>query len=90
VFVVTDTIPEFPPRTSKEHRNNCYQWEELESKEEQDNFFAEHGARWTEFAQLLCFDLVRYTIVDSMHNLLLGSSILHSTLQFNHLTQILF
>jgi hypothetical protein len=35
-------------------------------------FFKEHGARWTELARLPYFDLVRQTIIDPMHNLLLG------------------
>ncbi|KAG2365895.1 hypothetical protein BDR07DRAFT_1275829, partial [Suillus spraguei] len=34
--------------------------------------FEEHGARWTELARLPYFDLVRQTIIDPMHNLLLG------------------
>ncbi|KAJ7148860.1 hypothetical protein C8R46DRAFT_1167134 [Mycena filopes] len=37
-----------------------------------EEFFSEHGVRWTEFARLKYFDLVRYTVVDPMHNLLLG------------------
>ncbi|KAJ6459895.1 hypothetical protein C8R45DRAFT_826624, partial [Mycena sanguinolenta] len=35
-------------------------------------FFSTKGVRWTEFARLKYFDLVRYTVVDPMHNLLLG------------------
>ncbi|KAJ7939839.1 hypothetical protein B0H13DRAFT_1586865, partial [Mycena leptocephala] len=34
--------------------------------------FVEHGAHWTEFARIHYFDLVRYTIIDPIHNLLLG------------------
>ncbi|KAJ7731484.1 hypothetical protein B0H14DRAFT_2409444, partial [Mycena olivaceomarginata] len=37
-----------------------------------DEFFKKHGVRWTEFARLKYFDLVKYTVVDPMHNLLLG------------------
>ncbi|KAF8203523.1 hypothetical protein K438DRAFT_1580620, partial [Mycena galopus ATCC 62051] len=37
-----------------------------------NNFFSEHGVRWTEFARLKYFDIVKYTVVDPMHNLLLG------------------
>jgi hypothetical protein len=46
----------------------------LSTEEEKDEFFAKHGAQWTEFVRLDYFDLVRYTIVDPMHNLLLGTS----------------
>ncbi|KAJ7342832.1 hypothetical protein DFH08DRAFT_703492, partial [Mycena albidolilacea] len=35
-------------------------------------FFRQYGAQWTEFARLNYFDLVKYTIIDPMHNLLLG------------------
>ncbi|KAJ7791987.1 hypothetical protein B0H14DRAFT_2395176, partial [Mycena olivaceomarginata] len=35
-------------------------------------FFTKHGVRWTEFARLKYFDLVRYTAIDPMYNLLLG------------------
>ncbi|KAJ7573251.1 hypothetical protein C8J56DRAFT_1008382 [Mycena floridula] len=35
-------------------------------------FFSENGVRWSEFARLSYFDLVRNTIVDPMHNMLLG------------------
>ena len=36
-------------------------------------FFSQHGVRWTELARLPYFDLVRHTIIDLMHNLLLGT-----------------
>ncbi|KAJ7219919.1 hypothetical protein GGX14DRAFT_355369, partial [Mycena pura] len=39
---------------------------------EKEEFIATHGAQWTEIARIWYFDLVRYTIVDPMHNLLLG------------------
>jgi hypothetical protein len=47
-------------------------YRDLSTSEEKEEFFAEHGAQWTEFARLDYFDLVRYTVVDPMHNLLLG------------------
>ncbi|KAF8144902.1 hypothetical protein K438DRAFT_1631086, partial [Mycena galopus ATCC 62051] len=37
-----------------------------------DKFFSEHGTRWTEFARLYYFDIVKFSVVDPMHNLLLG------------------
>ncbi|KAJ7782582.1 hypothetical protein DFH07DRAFT_864942 [Mycena maculata] len=48
------------------------QYKDLSTAEEKEYFFAQHGVRWTEFAQLDYFDIVRYTVVDPMHNLLLG------------------
>ncbi|KAJ7869571.1 hypothetical protein B0H14DRAFT_2346007, partial [Mycena olivaceomarginata] len=37
-----------------------------------EDFFATHGTRWSEVARLYYFDMVKYTVVDPMHNLLLG------------------
>ncbi|KII83669.1 hypothetical protein PLICRDRAFT_180270 [Plicaturopsis crispa FD-325 SS-3] len=63
---------EFPPRTGEEHRKNCYTWKNMKTDKDREEFFAAYGARWTEFARLPYFDLVRYTIIDPMHNILLG------------------
>jgi hypothetical protein len=49
-------------------------YRDLSTSEEKEEFFAEHGVQWTEFARLDYFDLVRYTVVDPMHNLLLGKA----------------
>ncbi|KAF9468338.1 hypothetical protein BDZ94DRAFT_1279853 [Collybia nuda] len=50
----------------------CHQWKSLKSESEQTEFFSTHGVRWTELARLKYFDLVQYTIIDPMHNFLLG------------------
>ncbi|KII89951.1 hypothetical protein PLICRDRAFT_571426 [Plicaturopsis crispa FD-325 SS-3] len=63
---------EYPPRSGDEHRENCYKWKSLKTAKDRTDFFTTHGARWTEFARLTYFDLVRYTIIDPMHNILLG------------------
>ncbi|EIW73973.1 hypothetical protein CONPUDRAFT_40430, partial [Coniophora puteana RWD-64-598 SS2] len=39
---------------------------------ERREFFERHGVRWTELARLPYFDLVRQSIIDPMHNLILG------------------
>ncbi|KAJ7770774.1 hypothetical protein B0H16DRAFT_1660942 [Mycena metata] len=44
----------------------------LTSDEARDEFFAKHGVRWTEISCLTYFDIVRWTVIDPMHNLLLG------------------
>lgn len=54
------------------HRKRCFEWKALTTEEDRARYFSEYGVRWTEFARLEYFDLVRYTIVDPMHNLLLG------------------
>ncbi|KAF7367179.1 hypothetical protein MSAN_00977800 [Mycena sanguinolenta] len=63
---------EYAPRTAEKHRKLCYEYRQLKSDEERDEFFATHGVRWTEFARLKYFDIVRWTVIDPMHNLLLG------------------
>jgi hypothetical protein len=50
----------------------CFEYQNLQTDEDRAEFFARHGTRWTEFARLVYFDLIRWTIVDPMHNLLLG------------------
>ncbi|KAF8840022.1 hypothetical protein BDN67DRAFT_996960 [Paxillus ammoniavirescens] len=52
-------------------QENLFTDEALRNDEHND-FFEQHGARWTELARLPYFDLVRHTIIDPMHNLLLG------------------
>ncbi|TDL17025.1 hypothetical protein BD410DRAFT_816596 [Rickenella mellea] len=44
----------------------------LETKSERGDYFKENGVRWTELARLPYLDLVRSTVIDPMHNLLLG------------------
>ncbi|KAF8194885.1 hypothetical protein K438DRAFT_1445334, partial [Mycena galopus ATCC 62051] len=63
---------EYPPRTGEEHRRLSFEYRALSTDEERDDFFSKHGVRWTEFSRLSYFDIVRHTIVDPMHNLLLG------------------
>ncbi|KAG1908158.1 uncharacterized protein F5891DRAFT_1179677 [Suillus fuscotomentosus] len=63
---------EFDPHNGEEHRCRCFQEKALETRDEHNTFFDKHGVHWTELARLPYFDLVRQTIIDSMHNLLLG------------------
>jgi hypothetical protein len=52
-----------------------YKYVPLQTAEEKEEFFHKFGVRWTEFARLKYFDLVRYTVIDPMHNLLFGKHI---------------
>jgi len=63
---------EFISRDGEEHRQRCFEYRNLGTDAERQKFFDTHGIRWTELARLPYFDLVRYTIIDPMHNLLLG------------------
>ncbi|KAF7346894.1 hypothetical protein MVEN_01441600 [Mycena venus] len=59
-------------RNGDEHRKLCFKYSALTTDDARNEFFATHGVRWTEFARLEYFDIVRYTVIDPMHNLLLG------------------
>ncbi|KAJ6616182.1 hypothetical protein B0H10DRAFT_1800091, partial [Mycena sp. CBHHK59/15] len=65
---------EYPARDGERHRQMCYQYAALDTAEDKAAFFKTHGVRWTEFARLKYFDLVRYTVIDPMHNLLLDKN----------------
>ncbi|GBE84343.1 hypothetical protein SCP_0603210 [Sparassis crispa] len=64
---------EFEARTGDEHRKNCFHWQDLKTDEERQEFFNTVGAWWTEFACLPYFDLVRYCVIDPMHNICLDT-----------------
>ncbi|TFK48343.1 hypothetical protein OE88DRAFT_1613496, partial [Heliocybe sulcata] len=59
-------------RDGEEHKAHCCRWKELPTQEARDSWFQSSGARWTEFARLPYFDLVWFTLIDPMHNVLLG------------------
>ncbi|KAI0309474.1 hypothetical protein OF83DRAFT_1158491, partial [Amylostereum chailletii] len=61
-----------PQRDGQSHKDHAQAWRDLDSKAARKKYFDEHGVRWTEFARLRYFDPVRMTVVDPMHNLLLG------------------
>ncbi|KZT27351.1 hypothetical protein NEOLEDRAFT_1060777 [Neolentinus lepideus HHB14362 ss-1] len=62
----------YEPRNGETHRGRCFTWKSLKTQADRDTFFETFGARWTEFAHLSYFDLVRYTLIDPMHNTLQG------------------
>ena len=59
-------------RDGKEHRRKSEEWKEA-SGPDREILLALHGTRWTELASLTYFDIVRQSIIDPMHNLLLGA-----------------
>ena len=63
----------FPPRLGEHHRQHAHMYNSLEA-EERDEYFHEHAARWFELSRLAYFDPVRMSILDPMHNILLGES----------------
>ncbi|GBE84457.1 hypothetical protein SCP_0604360 [Sparassis crispa] len=62
----------FPLRNGEDHKRLAREWKMLSSEAERAEFFKAHGVRWTELARLPYFDPVRMTVIDPMHNFLLG------------------
>lgn len=63
---------EYRARDGEDFRRKCHLWRDLKTDQERTKFFEEHGVRWTEFARLPYFDIIRCTIIDPMHNILQG------------------
>lgn len=61
-----------PPRSYEEHRQLALEWKSLEGKERTEHF-KQHGSRWAEIMRLPYYDCIRMTVIDPMHNLLLGA-----------------
>lgn len=66
----------FPARDTNEHRARSAEYAKLAVNARQ-NFLREHSARYFELSRLPYFDPIRMTVVDPMHNILLGMLILH-------------
>ncbi|KAJ2933395.1 hypothetical protein H1R20_g3689, partial [Candolleomyces eurysporus] len=62
----------FKTRTDYEHRIHGKSYANLTTPKERDDFVKLNATRWSEFARLPYFDIVRCIIIDPMHNLLLG------------------
>ncbi|KAH9849302.1 hypothetical protein BC628DRAFT_1300549, partial [Trametes gibbosa] len=62
----------WPQRSSAMHRENARRWKDARSVAEREKVFQEFGVRWSELLRLPYWDPVRFTVVDSMHNLYLG------------------
>jgi hypothetical protein len=63
---------DFNPHNGKDFQTKAYKWQELTSDNKRKAFFDKYGIHWTEFAQLMYFDVVRCLVIDLMHNLLQG------------------
>lgn len=60
------------PVTEKEYRLRASKWKNAKSKAERDKIFKEYGVRWSVLLDLPYWDPPRFTIIDSMHTVLLG------------------
>jgi hypothetical protein len=64
----------FPARTDRQHREAGERYANLTTNAAREEYVRLNAARWTEFARLPYFDLVRMVVIDPMHNLILGMS----------------
>jgi hypothetical protein len=63
----------FPQRSKEKHKGIAYKFKEANSTM-RNQIFTEHGIRWTPLIRLPYMDLQRFTIIDPMHNLYLGTA----------------
>ena len=62
----------FVQKDPNEHRRNAERWRLCKSKHERKQHVSETHVRWSELLRLPYFDLIRFLVVDPMHNLFLG------------------
>ncbi|KIJ09902.1 hypothetical protein PAXINDRAFT_86800, partial [Paxillus involutus ATCC 200175] len=74
----SDESLQIEERNGAEHCQRCFEEKPLQSDDDHEAYFECHGVRWTELARLPYFDLIRHTIIDPMHNLLLGEFFKHT------------
>lgn len=59
-------------RSSAEHRRDAQKWKDAKSNEEQDALTKQLGVRWSILLELEYWLPIEYSVLDAMHNLLLG------------------
>lgn len=65
------TILGFGARTGEEHRTHAFEYQGLPPSE-QKAFFDKHSTRFSEFCRLPYFNPVTMSVINPMHNILLG------------------
>ena len=64
----------WPYRTNELHRDICKKLLQCVNKTELQNMEAKNGTRYSVLLTLPYFDPIKYTVIDPMHNLFLGTS----------------
>lgn len=65
---------EWQMRNSIEHREHASKYLSARTVREQKQYLGKYGVRYSILLELPYFDIVRYHIIDPMHNLLLGTA----------------
>lgn len=68
------------PVPAEKFREHALEWKRAQSRSERDKLFKMHGIRWSILLELPYWDPPRFTIVDSMHTILLGHLHRHCTI----------
>ena len=64
----------WPERSVAVHRAQGFKWKHAQSLAERHIIEKDHGVRFTELLRLDYFETVRFSVVDPMHNILLGTT----------------
>jgi hypothetical protein len=62
----------FVQKDLNEYQHNAEYWRLCKSKHERKQHVSETHVRWSELLRLPYFNLIRFLVVDLMHNLFLG------------------
>lgn len=68
------------PLSAERFRQRALEWKEARSQSEREKLFKKHGIRWSILLELPYWDPPRFTIIDSMHTILLGHLHRHCTI----------
>ena len=65
---------EWTPRDLESHRSVSHRYRQANTRAQQSAILKEHGVRYSILLLLTYFDILRFHVVDAMHNLLLGTA----------------
>ena len=68
------------PLSPEVFRRHALEWKNARSQSERDKLFKEHGIRWSVLLELPYWNPPRFTVVDTMHTILLGYLHRHCTI----------
>ena len=63
-----------PSRSINEHRAQVHEIQSTTSQDDRNRTESKYGVRYSELLRLPYFDCVRFTVIDPMHNLFLGTA----------------
>ena len=70
----------WPNRSMNDHQRKGFEWKHAKTQAERQKIEREYGVRFTELLRLPYFDCARFSVVDPMHNILLGTAKLMITI----------